>query len=271
MRTTYVVILVTILLIGLVVLIKKNLYDVPHFIPRTNTNAPREINGVPLVIYQSWSDHSLPKGMRENVFNTLKNNPEFDYFLYSDDECRAFIEQFYAPEVVWAFDSLRPGAYKSDLWRYCVLYKMGGVYMDIKCVPRIPLTKLMEKQPIILVKDHIVSNRLTECSWNGFMIAPPGYEIFMECINEIVKNCVKRDYRRGPLDITGPCLLGRMLKTYDINNFTKYNMLYLSDKDIYYNSEVAVSTQYPGYRDEQKKFQKSAHYGELYSKRLVFE
>jgi hypothetical protein len=103
------------------------------------------------------------------------------------------------------------------------------------------------------------------------MIAPPGYEIFMECINEIVKNCVKRDYRRGPLDITGPCLLGRMLKTYDINNFTKYNMLYLSDKDIYYNSEVAVSTQYPGYRDEQKKFQKSAHYGELYSKRLVFE
>ena len=54
------------------------------------------------------------------------------------------------------------------------------------------------------------------------------------------------------------------------NNFTKNNMLYLSDRDIYYNSEVAVNTQYPGYRDEQKKFQKSAHYGELYSKRIVF-
>jgi mannosyltransferase OCH1-like enzyme len=269
MRTTYVVILVTILLIGIVILVKKNLYDVPHFIPRTKTNTPTEINGVPLVIYQSWSDRSLPKGMRENVFNILKNNPEFDYFLYSDDECRAFIEQFYDPEVVWAFDSLIPGAYKSDLWRYCVLYKMGGVYMDIKCVPRIPLVKLMEKQPIVFVKDYI-NKGLKECIWNGFMIAPPGVEFFMECINEIVENCKNKDYRRNTLDITGPCLLGRVVKIYAPTEFTKYNALVLSGDHIYYNSDIAFDVKYPTYREEQKKFQKTAYYSDLYHRREVF-
>ena len=269
MRTTYVVILVTVLLIGSIVLIKKSIHDVPHFIPRSKTTGPTEINGVPLVIYQSWSDRSLPKGMRENVVNTLKNNPEFDYFLYSDDECRAFISQFYSPEVVWAFDALRPGAYKSDLWRYCVLYKMGGVYMDIKCVPRIPLKKLVQTQSIVLVKDYI-NKRLKECIWNGFMIAPPGVTFFMECINEIVENCKNRDYKRNTLDITGPCLLGRLVQIYAPTKFTQYNALVLSGDHIYYNSDIALDVKYPTYREEQKRFQKVPYYSELYEKREVF-
>ena len=113
-------------------------YSVAHYIPRKVT-APKEINGVPLVIYQSWQSHIVPKRMKENILNTVAANPEFDYYLYSDADSRAFIKKYYDDDVVAAFDSLVPGAYKSDLWRYCILYKLGGVYFDIK----IDTTKLV--------------------------------------------------------------------------------------------------------------------------------
>ena len=35
-------------------------------------------------------------------------------------------------DVLNAYDSLIPGAYKADLFRYLVLYREGGVYLDCK-------------------------------------------------------------------------------------------------------------------------------------------
>ena len=43
-----------------------------------------------------------------------------------------FIKNNYPVDVLEAFNKLIPGAYKADLWRYCVLYKLGGIYLDIK-------------------------------------------------------------------------------------------------------------------------------------------
>ena len=33
--------------------------------------------------------------------------------------CRDFIQKHFNMETLWAFDKLKPGAYKADLWRYC--------------------------------------------------------------------------------------------------------------------------------------------------------
>ena len=31
-------------------------------------------------------------------------------------------------ETLWCFDRLIPGAFKADLWRYCVMYITGGIF-----------------------------------------------------------------------------------------------------------------------------------------------
>ena len=49
--------------------------------------------------------------------------------------CRDFIAKHFSEEVVYTFDKLKPGAYKADLWRYCVMYITGGIYLDIKMCP----------------------------------------------------------------------------------------------------------------------------------------
>ena len=92
-------------------------------------------NKIPLKIFQTWETKSLPKYMK-NVSDTIRKcNPEFEYFLYDDKDCEKFIEKNYPFDVLTAFNTLIPGAYKADLWRYCILYFYGGIYIDIKFKP----------------------------------------------------------------------------------------------------------------------------------------
>ena len=254
------------------------LWSVPHYIPRKDISAPKSINGVPLVIYQSWHSHIVPKGMKENILTTVEANPEFDYYLYSDSDSRAFIKANYGPEVVSAFDSLRPGAYKSDLWRYCILYKLGGIYFDIKMVPLVPLKSILRDNSIIFVKDLTVSPNgavMRECVWNGLMISPPKNKVFKYCIDEIVINCKKRLYRKNPLDITGPCLLGRMLKLHSGQEYFNQMVFNLTRENnitnfIFYHNIPYFLVEYQGYRKEQGIFQKSQHYSTLYNNKQVY-
>ena len=43
-----------------------------------------------------------------------------------------FIKSHFSKRVLYAYDKLIPGAFKADLWRYCIIYINGGIYIDIK-------------------------------------------------------------------------------------------------------------------------------------------
>jgi mannosyltransferase OCH1-like enzyme len=219
--------------------------------------------------------------MAENIYALLKSNPEFDYYLYSDEKSAEYIRDNYDQDVMAAFEMLKPGAYKSDLWRYCVLYKTGGVYMDIKYNTVEPLLPLIQNTPTIFVKDRDMFGDL-KCVYNGVMASPPRNEIFKYCIDEIVRNCKVKLYNTNPLDVTGPCLLGRMLSKYqpDTLKNTPYSFdtetsiiqrLFPSKKGdlIKYNDKIVMKS-YPEYRMEQAQFQKTEGYHKLWTDKNIY-
>jgi hypothetical protein len=108
------------------------------------------------------------------------------------------------------------------------------------------------------------------------MISPPKNEVFRHCIDEIVESCKARLYRNNPLDITGPCLLGRMMKKYSGGDYFKQILLNLNKEEnnkvmIYYHNIPYFVAEYPQYRQEQQAFQKNLHYSDLYAKRKVYQ
>ena len=70
--------------------------------------------------------------MQKAIDNLQTCNPELEYFLFDDNDCIEFIKTHFENDVVDAYYRLIPGAYKADLWRYCVMYIEGGIYIDIK-------------------------------------------------------------------------------------------------------------------------------------------
>ena len=62
----------------------------------------------------------------------IDKNPDWEYHFFDKTARRDFIKDHFPKKVLDAYDTLIPGAYKADLWRYCVLYVNGGVYADCK-------------------------------------------------------------------------------------------------------------------------------------------
>ena len=86
-------------------------------------------------IWRNLKGAGLPPKMYECVHRNLTMNRvgvDCIHYLFNDADCRAFIMNEYPPDVLMAYDQLIPTAFKADLWRYCVLYKYGGVYLDVK-------------------------------------------------------------------------------------------------------------------------------------------
>ena len=205
------------------------LYDTPRLssppeTPTFKTKRP--------IIFQTWHTTypptSLPPKMRETVNHIIAANPECDHRLFNDTECRHFIRDNFPRQVLDAYDTLIPTAFKADLWRYCVLYIHGGIYLDIKYKPvnNFKFTDLFKKVTVLTKEEVINRQQRSEISseisnndeteyvipeifvlernipnfWcpgtfgihNALIISPPNTPILRKCIEQIVYNVTNR-------------------------------------------------------------------------------
>jgi hypothetical protein len=276
--------------------------NIERFNNETDYVKMKENAVIPLNIYQTWHTKNLPTKMQENVNCLKRQNPEFKYYLYDDYDCREFIKKNFDKDVLNAFDTLIPGAYKADLWRYCILYKNGGIYLDIKfkCENNFKLIELTDKEYVVLdrpysnqnmsIKDNIdlvndtnfyknIYKMIDTYFWknkeiglyNALIVSKPNNPILLECINSIVENVKNRKYQYNPLYITGPGLFGEKFfkgdygKIEDIYLFNSLRGNYILSHD------KIILSHYPDYRDEQKKHQKNEYYHYLWSKKQIYK
>ena len=172
-------------------------------------------------------------------------NPKFEHFLFDDNDCREFIKTNYDTYVLNAYDRLIPGAYKADLWRLCVLYKNGGIYMDIKlnCMNGFKLIELTENE-------HYALDRLPPLSiYNAIMVCKAGNPFLWKAICRIVMNVQNKFYGVSSLSPTGPKLLGDII----LRNNLKLNIDLIHNENggyITYKNYFVISTEYPEYNSE---------------------
>lgn len=87
---------------------------------------------IPPVVHMAWHSSVLPSGMTAAVAALKASNPDLDFRMYDAAHQRAFLRRHFPAEVVAAYDALKPQAYKSDLFRYALLWKVGGIWIDPK-------------------------------------------------------------------------------------------------------------------------------------------
>jgi len=261
-----------------------------------------------LVIYQTWHTKELPPKMGECVEKLKRDNPEFEHHLYDLKECREFIKNNFEKKVLKAYDSLIPLAYKSDLWRYCILYKKGGVYLDIKyqCENGFKFIEMVNEKetftldrpygnpnnsfseevelfnmPNFYENDYSEISKFWENNQIGLFTTPlvsiPGNPIFMKCIQEIVKNVKNKYYGFNALYPTGPGLLGKMYfgnkykkKIKKIKYFNSINGTYIMTKT------KKILSQYPEYRQEQQMYGETGvtgvkYYGVMWTEGSIYK
>ncbi len=232
---------------------------------------PKFNNIIPLNIFQTWHSKELPPMMKEYTELLQHINPEFKYYLFDDNDCIEFIKNNFNPDVLHAFNKLIPGAYKADLWRYCILYIKGGIYIDIKykCINDFKLISLLDREYYVLDRKMWFSTG--DGIYNGLMVCKPNNYLLLKLINRIVRNVKNKFYGMNSLHPTGPLLFAQTYeKHYKKIKDKDFELKYSEDgNNILYN-DVPILELYNEYRKETQLYQKVSHYGELWANKKIY-
>ena len=229
---------------------------------------------IPRVCYTTWHSDKLPPKMKSNYDILCKNNPEIRFELFDENKCRKFIEDNYDKDVLDAYDKLVPASYKSDLWRYCILFRMGGIYIDIKYITTngFRLIELCGKEHFVLDRDKYWENNQLGL-YTALISTKPRNKILRTCIQTITQNAETYTYGYNALYPTGPGLLGNIYFNNDLYNniyrIKDIELYHSESNDIIYKNTVVLKI-YNEYRDEQKIFQNNLHYTNLWEKRAIY-
>ena len=135
---------------------------------------------IPNVVIQTVKDiKNIPPKVYDNIKKYCKG---YHHIIFTDHQCIKFIEKFYNKRLGYIFRQLKQGPHRADLFRYCYLYKFGGVYLDIK-------TNLISNIHDLFTQNYLytVIGCNNSCIYQGIIATPANQHIFLVLINHIIK------------------------------------------------------------------------------------
>jgi len=244
---------------------------------------------IPKIIYRTapFRFEEIPQIIQESYQKDLEKSPEYSIFYFDDFDCQCFIEENYGMEYLSLYNKLIPTAFKADLFRYLLLYKHGGVWMDFSMSLNVPLEKIISNFKQVYVRDRI---HLVHGNWmnkvaiyQGFLCTIKGTEVLRITIDRCLKNIKDRNLTQSCLSVTGTILLGMVYRelgidgTKDIEstkigyiNKDIYMYAYEYDKDnvILDNSTPIIKIKHENHYG--LIYKNRDHYGELWNQQKVF-
>jgi len=207
---------------------------------------------VPKIVHQTWFE-PVTREKYPNMSRLIESwkKSGWEYYFYDDDTAVEFLATHFPPEIREAYESITPGAFKADLFRYCVLLIRGGVYADMDVLLETNLDDAIGSDIGFMtpIDEPGIDVGHRSCLWNGLIASAPGHPFLARTIEIVVNNIRNRftavDYDDmlcpnpilsvshtvDTLFTCGPCILGA-----GINNILGRHMQYefdIGDIDIW--------------------------------------
>jgi hypothetical protein len=148
---------------------------------------------IPRVCHQT---HRFLNAYLESIRTGNKErNPTVEFIFYDHDAVYHFLRTEMPADVVSAYLHINPemGAARADFFRYCVMLRRGGVYLDIKSELTVDLFETVITEEDTCVLDHCRDHegyrrRLGYCTYEQWLlIAAPGHPYFAEVVTLIAR------------------------------------------------------------------------------------
>jgi mannosyltransferase OCH1-like enzyme len=192
---------------------------------------------IPKQVYQTWKTKELPPKVEALRQWMIHNNPEYTFLLFDDADMDTWMQENTAKDIYECYSQLNVGAAKADLWRYCILYKNGGVYLDIDSIIMEKIDNILKPSDEALVSRERNGGKFLQ--WLIFFKA--GHSVLKGVIEKVIYNILKRSETNIAL-ITGPGPFTDAINEHYIEHMTVYRHLwYVLDNDI--NSVTTVHSE----------------------------
>lgn len=158
-------------------------------------------------IFQSWHTKKLHSRLQRKINTFRRMNNDYHYYLYNDNDMDNFVNDYFDGEIAECYNKLNIIVAKVDFWRYLVLYKYGGVYLDMDSSIEKPLDELIktEDQAIITAE----GNPNLYVQWA--LIFSKEHPILKKTIELICDNIRNNKYPNNIHKMTGPTVYSKSI------------------------------------------------------------
>jgi mannosyltransferase OCH1-like enzyme len=166
-------------------------------------------------IFQSWHTADVHPLVQEKIDYFKKLNPEYTYHLYNDEAMDNFVNENYKGEIAECYNKLNIIVAKVDFWRYLVLYKYGGVYLDMDSSIEKCLNELIKDEDEAIITAE--GNPYLYVQWA--LIFSKNHPILKKTIDLIVANIKNNSYPNDIHKMTGPTVYSRAINEVHMELF----------------------------------------------------
>jgi len=223
-----------------------------HYSKITLPNIFNEHIMIPKKIHMTLEDKT--QSFAKNKIKQIKQQyPDWELIVYDNKDIISFIKNNFEDKVFKAYDKINNnyGAMKADVFRYCVLYILGGFYIDFTLILPDMLDTLDMSEDAYLVKlnsKNLYRQRTTSYTMyeQWAMLFKPYHPYLKTIIENITYNILNNiippfnfkwhDFLDNPhaghhpakcavLNITGPDAFSKYINDYIVKNTKKHALL----------------------------------------------
>ena len=161
---------------------------------------------IPKIIHQTYyNKESLPAEVINSIDKLKIANPDWEYKFYDDAAILVFIRANYGDAVLNRIKKINPkyNVVMADLFRYLVMYKEGGLYLDIKSTASRPLNQIIKPDDTFLISQWRNQLGFKFEGWgifeelikipggefhNWYIAAIPNHPFLLKVINSVLFN-----------------------------------------------------------------------------------
>ncbi len=144
---------------------------------------------IPKQVFQTWKTEYIDEGHYLNLKSYQEENRDYQFFFFDDEDIDQYMVKAWGHHPISSvFKRTRVGAAKADIWRYCLLYDLGGIYLDIDASFKVPLSQIIgetNSEIISFESNQIAIDRARYGKQIDQSLLP--FEEYTEILNELKK------------------------------------------------------------------------------------
>lgn len=155
---------------------------------------------VPKIIHQTFKTNKLPFITSWHISRFRKRNPSYVYEFYDDLRIESYLESNFEADILRQYKKLNIGAAKADFFRYAVLLKTGGIYIDLDSAVKGSFDDFIRPDDVAIIsKEH---NPNMYVQWA--LIYEPNHPFLLKTIDMVLDNIRNNRYPHDVHKMTGP-------------------------------------------------------------------
>ena len=157
---------------------------------------------IPKIIHQIWLGSPVPDEFKEYMASWQKVHPDWQYRLWTDADVASF-----GLTNQQVYDAAKNYGQRSDIFRYEILYRFGGLYIDtdFKCLRRFDVFHHCYD-----FYAGLIDAQCLEIA-NGLIGITPKHPLMKKVIESIHTASVKNQFQ-DIIDLTGPGFLTKIFE-----------------------------------------------------------